>query len=123
METDRAVPRFLQGAFPFAGRDLFDLGPLEDTLSYTVPTDCSATVVYIRGGNHSDDLIYLVLAADGSPIRYFPVGPKGDFHVPLAIVETHPAGTRLEILFAAPRGLSGTVIVDAGILESPDQEA
>jgi assimilatory nitrate reductase catalytic subunit len=117
VETDLATPRFLQGAFPFAGRGLFDLSPLDDTINYVVPADCSAEVVYFRGGNHSDDLIYLVLAADGTPIRYFPVGPKGDFHVPLVIVEVHPSLTRLEILIAAPRGLAGTVIVDAGILE------
>ncbi len=120
--ADAATPRFLQGAFPFAGRGLFDLTPLDDELVYRVPAGCRAEVVYFRGGNHSDDLIYLVIAANGVPIRYFPVGPKGDFHVPLVIVETHSAETSLGILIAAPRGLSGTVIVDAGILESSDAE-
>jgi assimilatory nitrate reductase catalytic subunit len=122
VDNELATPRFLQGAFPFAGRGLFELSPLDERLRYTVPTQSSARVVYFRGGNHSDDLIYLVLAANGTPIRYFPAGPKGDFHVPLVIVETHPAGVLLEILIAAPRGLSGTVIVDAGIIESPEAE-
>ena len=118
LRTGDAIPRFLQGAFPFAGRGLFDPVLLDDSLAYTVPEGHNGAIVYFRGGNHSDDLLYLVLAADGAPIRYFPVGPKGDFHVPLAIVETHLAGARLEILIAAPRGVSGTVIVDAGILQS-----
>jgi assimilatory nitrate reductase catalytic subunit len=118
VDNDLATPRFLQGAFPFAGQGLFELSPLDERLRYTVPPKCCAKVVYFRGGNHSDDLIYLALTADGTPIRYFPAGPKGDFHVPLVIVEAHPSGVLLEILIAAPRGLSGTVIVDAGILES-----
>lgn len=112
-----AAPRFLQGVFPFVGRGLFDLGPLNDDLSYTVPNNKTAEVLYVRGGNYSDDLVYLALAANGSPVRYFPVGPKADFHVTLAIVEVHSAGTRLDVCLAAPRGLSGTVIVDVGIVE------
>jgi len=51
------------------------------------------------------------------PARYFPVGPKADFHVPLSIVEAHPGGSRLEVGLAAPRGLSGAVVIDVGILE------
>ena len=112
-----AVPRFLQGVFPFMGRGFFDLGPLHDTLAYTVPGGKTAEVVYVRAGNLSDDLVYLALCVSGSPVRYFPVGPKADFHVPLSIVETHPAGSRLEVGLAAARGLSGSIVIDVGILE------
>lgn len=112
-----ATPRFLQGVFPFAGRGFFDLGPLNDALCYHVPAGRTAEVIYFRAGNLSDDLIYLALSLDGLPVRYFPVGPKSDFHVPLSIIETHPAGSRLEIALAAPRGLTGSVVVDVGILE------
>ena len=117
LRTGRAAPRFLQGVYPFVGRGFFDLGPLHDSLSYRVPEGRTAEVIYFRAGNLSDDLIYLALSVDGRPVRYFPVGPKADFHVPLSIVETHPAGARLEVGLAAPRGLSGTVVVDVGILE------
>lgn len=113
----QAAPHFLQGVFPFVGRGLFDLAPLNDDLSYLVPKNKTAEVLYVRGGNYSDDLIYLALSANGTPIRYFPVGPKADFHVSLAIVEVHAAGTRLDVCLAAPRGLSGTVIVDVGVVE------
>jgi assimilatory nitrate reductase catalytic subunit len=117
LRTGAATPRFLQGVFPFAGRGLFELRPLDDALHYVVPAGHEARIVYFRAGNHADDLVYLALAADGHPVRYFPVSPKGDLHVALAIVESYPAGTRLEVVFAAERGLTGTLIVDAGILE------
>jgi assimilatory nitrate reductase catalytic subunit len=92
IRTGEATPRFLQGVYP-------------------VPPNKTAEVLYFRGGN---------LSADGAPVRYFPVGPKADFHVPLAIVEPHPADTRLEVGLAAPRGLAGTVVVDVGIVEVGD---
>ena len=103
--------------YPFAGRGVFDLGPLHDDLCYRVPPGRRAEVIYFRAGNLSDDLLYLALALNGQPVRYFPVGPKADFHVPLSIVESYPAGSRIEVCLAAPRGLSGTVVVDVGILE------
>jgi hypothetical protein len=122
LRTGAATPRFLRGVFPFVGRGLFELGPLDDGLTYVVPAGRTAQLVYFRAGNHADDLLYLAVAANGVPIRYFPIGPKSDFHVPLAIVESHTPGTRLEVLFAAPRGLSGTLIVDAGILEVAQEQ-
>ena len=112
-----ATPRFLQGVYPFAGRGFFDVGPLNDALCYTVPQGAQAEVIYVRAGNLSDDLIYLALCVNSLPIRYFPVGPKADFHVPLSITEIHPAGAKIEIGLAAPRGLAGSVVVDVGILE------
>lgn len=117
LRQGQAAPRFLQGVYPFAGRGVYDLAPLNDALTYTVPPGKTAEVVYFRGGNVSDDILYLALSSDGVPVRYFPVGPKADFHVPLAIVESYPAGTRLDICLAAPRGLTGTVVVDVGLLE------
>lgn len=113
----QATPRFLQGVFPFVGRGFFDLGPLNDALCYHVPVGRTAEVIYFRAGNLSDDLLYLALTVNGRPVRYFPVGPKADFHVPLSILESHSAGSRIEIGLAAPRGLAGTVVVDVGILE------
>jgi len=112
-----AQPRFLQGVYPFVGRGVFDLGPLNDALGYRVPANKTAEVLYFRAGNISDDLIYLTISVDGKPVRYFPIGPKADIHVPLAIVESYAAGTRIEICLAAPRGLSGSVVVDVGMVE------
>lgn len=122
MRNGKAAPRFLQGVFPFAGRGVFDLTPLNDALVYLVPDGKTAQVLYFRAGNHSDDLLYFTLTANEIPIRYFPIGPKSDLHVPLVITETHPAGTRLEIGIAAARGVSGTLIVDVGIVEINAEE-
>jgi hypothetical protein len=120
LRTGVAKGVFLQGVFPFAGRGFFSAHSLNDSLAYEVPADCRAELVYFRGGNMSDDLLYLTVSANGKPIRYFPVGPKSDFHVPLAIVESHPAGTRFEIGFASPRGITGSIVVDAGFVEYPE---
>ena len=117
LRTRQAAPRFLQGVYPFAGRGVFDLAPLHDELAYVVPSGKTAQVLYFRAGNLSDDLLYLTLGANGQPVRYFPVGPKSDFHVPLVIVEDYPAGTRLQVCIAAPRGLTGSVVVDVGVME------
>ena len=54
---------------------------------------------------------------DGSPMRYFPIGAKGDVHVPLRVVEDLAAGTTVELWLAAPAGVSGTVVVDLGLVE------
>lgn len=117
LRTGQATPHYLQGVYPFAGRGFFDLAPLNDDLCYEVPSGMTAGVIYFRAGNLSDDLLYLALSLDGRPMRYFPVGPKADFHVHLSIVESYPAGSRIEVCLAAPRGLTGTVVVDIGILE------
>ena len=114
----KARPRFLQGAYPFIGHGIAEVEPLNDGLTYIVPKRCTAELIYFRAGNLSDDLIYLTVMANGKAIRYFPVGPKSDVHVPLAIVESYPEATRFEIGLAAPNRLTGTVILDAGLIET-----
>ena len=114
----KARPRFLQGAYPFIGHGIAQAEPLHDDLTYIVPKNCTTELIYFRAGNLSDDLIYLTVMANGKAIRYFPVGPKSDVHVPLAIVESHHESTRFEIGLAAPKGLTGTVILDAGLIET-----
>lgn len=117
IRSGKAKPRFLQGVYPFAGRGVFDAVPLHDELRYIVPKDCQAEVIYFRAGNLSDDILYLAITTNDVPVRYFPISPKGDIHVPLAIVEGYPSGTKIEIIIAAPRGLTGTIVVDTGLLE------
>jgi assimilatory nitrate reductase catalytic subunit len=120
LRTGIAKAVFLQGVFPFAGRGFFSIHLLDESLTYEVPSNKRAELVYFRGGNLSDDLLYLTVTANGKPIRYFTVGPKGDFHVPLVITDSQPAGTRLQIMFAAPRALTGSIVVDAGFIEYPE---
>jgi assimilatory nitrate reductase catalytic subunit len=73
--------------------------------------------VYFRGGNTSAELIYVVLMRDGKPMRYFPIGAKGDVHVPLRVVEDLDGGTVLELHLAAPEGVTGAAVIDVGLVE------
>jgi hypothetical protein len=110
-------PSFLQGSFPFSGSGLDSPKPLHSTLVYTVPFDKRAQLVYFRAGNSSEELIYAVIAAGGVPKRYFPIGAKSAVHIPLAVVEDLEPETKIEILFAAPSGVSGVCVIDVGLME------
>jgi hypothetical protein len=112
-----STPRFLQGVLPFEGKGLDRPAPLGAEMSYLVPDGVSAQAVYFRGGNSSGELICAVLVRDGAPMRYFPIGARSDVHVPLRVVEDLAAGTAVEIWLAAPAGVTGTVIVDLGLVE------
>jgi hypothetical protein len=112
-----STPRFLQGVFPFQGKGLDQPVPISGELSYQVPDGVAAQAVYFRGGNSATELISVALIRDGVPMRYFPIGAKGDVHVALRVVEDLPAGTGVELWLAAPAGLTGTVVVDFGLVE------
>ena len=58
-----------------------------------------------------------MLVRDGVPMRYFPIGAKGDVHVPLRVVEDLEPGTTLEVHAAGAAGVSGVVIIDLGLVE------
>jgi hypothetical protein len=112
-----STPRFLQGVFPFEGKGLDRPAPLGPELSYVVPDGSSAQAVYFRGGNSAGELVCAVLIRDGRPMRYFPIGAKGDVHVSLRVVEDLGPGATVELWLAAPAGVSGTAIVDLGLME------
>jgi assimilatory nitrate reductase catalytic subunit len=109
--------RFLQGIYQFTGTGIDKPAPLDAALSYVVPDGSVAQALYFRGGNTADELIALVLMRDGVPMRYFPMGAKADVHVPLRVVEDLEGGTAIELYIAAPEGLTGSVIVDVGLVE------
>jgi hypothetical protein len=113
----QSTPRFLQGVFPFEGKGLDAPVALDTALAYTVPRGVAAQAVYFRAGNATSELVCFVLTRDGVPMRYFPVGAKGDTHVSLRVVEDLAGGTVVELLLAAPEGVVGTVVVDLGLVE------
>jgi hypothetical protein len=113
----QSVPRFLQGIYAFEGKGMNQPSPLVVQLTYTVPEGVHAQTVYFRGGNAADELICVIVMRDGSPMRYFPIGAKGDVHVPLRVVEDLPPGTSIELHVAAPAGLAAAVVVDLGLVE------
>jgi len=108
-------PKFLQGVYEFQGQGLHMPEPLP--VGYKVPFDKRSQMVYFRAGNSSGDLIYVMLTRDGKPMRYFPIGAKSATHVPLAVVEDLHPESSLEVLIAAPEGVSGTVVIDIGLTE------
>ncbi len=110
-------PRLLQGVYPFEGRGLNNPYPLSGDLTYTVPVGKRSQLVYFRAGNSSAELIYVTLMRDGNPMRLFPIGARGDVHVALAVVEDLMSGTKLEVYLAAPEGVSGSVVLDIGMVE------
>jgi hypothetical protein len=112
-----ATPRFLQGTYAFTGEGLQKPILLSAQLAYTVPPDRRSQLIYLRAGNSSDELIYLLLQLAGKPMRYFPVGAKSAVHVSLAVTEDLFPETPLEILIGAPVGLSGILVIDIGLLE------
>ena len=108
---------FLQGIFTFDGQGLEKLTPIDDTLRYVVPFGVTAQALYFRGGNSSDALITVVLLRGGVPMRYFPIGTQASTHVALRVVEDLDGGTELELQLAAPEGVTGSVVIDFGLVE------
>jgi hypothetical protein len=112
-----AAPRFLRGVHPFKGSGYDKPTPVDAGLTYVVPSDKRAQLIYLRAGNSSNELIYLVLLRDGKTMRYFPVGAKSSAHVPLVVIEDLSPDTKLEVLLAAPAETSGHLVLDIGLHE------
>ena len=108
---------FLQGIYSFQGAGMEKPVPIHSELLHYVPDGVVNQTLYFRGGNSSPELIAVVLLRNGVPMRYFPIGAKSDVHVPLRVVEDIEGGTAIELHVAAPEGVSGTVVVDLGMVE------
>jgi hypothetical protein len=112
-----SIPRFLNGAYSFEGIGYDKPALLDPSLVYVVPADKRAQLIYLRGGNSSAELACITLMQNGKPARIFPIGAKGAMHVPLAVVEDLQPDTRIEVFFGAAPGVSGTIVLDLGIIE------
>jgi assimilatory nitrate reductase catalytic subunit len=110
-------PVFLQGIFSFTGQGLEKPVLVHESLRHVVPFGVTAQALYFRGGNSSDSLICAVLARDGVPMRYFPIGAQDGTHVALRVVEDLDGGTEISLQLAAPEGLTGSVVIDFGMVE------
>ena len=117
MSRVETKPQFLQAIAPFTGHGLDEYFPVEPPLVYTVPEGAQAQCVYFRGGNSSDHLICVVLVRDGRPMRLFPIGARQAIHVPLRVTEDLMSATTIEIHLSAPEAVTGTVVIDVGIIE------
>lgn len=110
-------PQFLQGMFGFEGAGLTNPSPLGAAMTYKVPPDKRAQIVYVRAGNSANALICLTLLRDGKVMRIFPIGANQSVHVPLAMTEDVFPESQLEMTVAAPKGVTGMVVVDVGLFE------
>ena len=115
--NDTSTPRFLHGFFTFEGKGFDEPLLLDPSLRYVVPPGATGQTVYFRGGNSSSEMMTVVLMRDGAPMRYFPIAAKGSTHVSLRVVEDLLADTVLELFVAAPAEVTGTVVVDLGLIE------
>lgn len=115
--NDSSTARFLQGFFTFEGKGYDAPLLLDPSLRYVVPAGVTTQPVYFRGGTSSDEMMTVVLMRDGAPMRYFPIAAKGSTHVSLRVVEDLLADTVLEVFVAAPAEVTGTVVVDLGLIE------
>jgi hypothetical protein len=109
--------KFIQGVHDFSGAGLKSAVPLSPAVKYTVPFDKRTQLIYLRAGNSTGELVYLVLTCNGRPMRWFPIGAKAAVHVPLAIVEDIEPEAQLELLVGAPEGATGSVLIDLGLVE------
>lgn len=110
-------PRFLQGIHAFEGQGMEKPFLLDPALSYVVPVGVTAQPLYFRGGNSTGELVCVLLMRDSVPMRYFPIGARQTTHVALRVVEDLDSITRVELHLAAPEGLTGTLVVDFGLVE------
>ncbi|MDN5571409.1 MAG: hypothetical protein L0G22_09185 [Propionibacteriaceae bacterium] len=108
---------FLQGVRTVTGAGLDFPAPADPPLTHVVAGGSVCQALYFRGGNSTDELVLAVLTRDGEPMRYFPIGAKADTHVALRVVEDVMGDSVLELLLAAPAGVSGDVVVDLGLVE------
>jgi assimilatory nitrate reductase catalytic subunit len=108
---------FLQGIYPFEGAGMDAPATISEELAHEVPDGVINQPLYFRGGNTSSELVTVVLVRDGKPMRYFPMAAKGDVNVPLRVVEDIDGGSRIELGLCAPLGVSGSVVVDLGMVE------
>jgi assimilatory nitrate reductase catalytic subunit len=111
------TPRFLQAIRPFEGHGLDEYLAFSPPVTYRVPDGREAQCVYFRGGNSSAELICVVLTRNEAVMRLFPIGARSSLHIPLRITESLLTDVELELHVAAGEGVTGTVIVDLGILE------
>jgi hypothetical protein len=103
--------------FAFQGRGLEAPVSLEPKAIYQVPPDKRAQLIYCRVGNPCPEFVYLVLQCDGKPMRLFPCGGKSGIHVPLAIIDDILPESVVELVMAAPEGLTAKVMIDLGFVE------
>ncbi len=116
--SDNSMPRFLQGFFAFDGKGLRFTVSARRVAALRRPAGAidPAGLFPRRQLHRRDDH----RGADARRRRRCGTSrspPKDATHVSLRVVEDLLADTVLELYIAAPDGLSGTVVIDLGLVE------
>ena len=82
-----------------------------------IPAHKRVKPLYMRAGNSSAEMVYIVLMRGDKPMRYCPIGAKAGIDVGFHLIESVMDETTLEVRLAAPEGTQGTVVVDVGLVE------
>ena len=110
--------RFLQGIFEFQGLGIDKPAPLDDSLVYVVPDGSIAQALYFRGGNTSDELVAVVLMKDGVADALLPDRCQGRrARTTAGGARTSKAAPRSSCTSPLRQGLTGSVVVDVGLVE------
>ncbi len=112
-----SIPRIITGIFGFTGAGYGEPVTPDGAPTYSVPDDKRTQLIYLRAGNSTDEMVVLILLRNGQTMRLFPLGAKSGQHVSLAVVEDLFPDTKLDVRIAAPEGLSGTIVLDMGLVE------
>ena len=114
-----STPRFLQGIFPFEGQGVDKPAPLHDGADlHRADGRHHPGAVLPRRQHARTSWSPSSCVRDGAPMRYFPIGARERrARRRCAVVEDLDGGTVLELHLAAPEGLTGTVVVDLGLVE------
>ena len=113
----KSTPRFLQGVYPITGEGLAKPGPVDPAPALHGARGVPAQALYFRAGNSTAELVYVLLLRDGEPMRWFPIGAKGDMHVPLRVVEDLPGGTVSSCTPRPPRASPASSWSTCGLVE------
>ena len=100
---DDQPQRLPPGRLPLRRRGHGQAGPGHCRAPPPRPGRRGCQALYFRGGNTSTDLVTVVLRRDGVPMRYFPIGAKGDCTCRCVSWRTSRAGPVDELLLADER--------------------
>ena len=116
-DTMETTPRFLNGVFPFTGSGPGQVGAARHRAGLHRAGGQALAADLLPRRQQQRRAGLLSLMRDGKLMRMFPIGAKGAMHVPLAVVEDLMPDSKLEVFVAAPAGVSGSVVLDIGLME------
>ena len=111
---------FPAGRLPLRGRGPRQAGPARRRAEPTSSGGVDQPAAVLPGRQRHRRAVTVVLMRDGVPMRYFPIGAKGDVHVPLRVVEDLDGGTASSCTSSRPTGCRAPSSSTSGWSRSDD---